>query len=107
MTEIGYIGVPEWECIQKRQQGYQNSQKLQKGKCAHCELFFKNGDLLEIDHKKPRAKGGKNTQYNLQLLHRHCHDTKTANDDKAVRGTNENSQIIEEPCEVKISRTVL
>jgi RNA-directed DNA polymerase len=81
--------------------------KKQKGKCAHCELFFKNGDLLEIDHKKPRSKGGKNTQDNLQLLHRHCHDTKTANDDKAVRGTNDNSQIIEEPCEVKVSRTVL
>jgi RNA-directed DNA polymerase len=81
--------------------------KKQKGKCAHCELFFKNGDLLEIDHKKARSKGGKNTQDNLQLLHRHCHDTKTANDDKAVRGTNDNSQIIEEPCEVKVSRTVL
>jgi RNA-directed DNA polymerase len=81
--------------------------KKQKGKCTHCELFFKNGDLLEIDHKKAHSKGGKNTQDNLQLLHRHCHDTKTANDDKAVRGTNDNSQIIEEPCEVKVSRTVL
>jgi retron-type reverse transcriptase/5-methylcytosine-specific restriction endonuclease McrA len=81
--------------------------KKQKGKCTHCELYFKNGDLLEIDHKKPRSKGGKNTQDNLQLLHRHCHDSKTANDNKAARGTNDNSQIIEEPCEVKVSRTVL
>lgn len=81
--------------------------KKQEGKCAHCGLFFKDGDLLEIDHKKPLSKRGKNTQNNLQLLHRHCHDTKTANDDNAVRGTNDNSQIIEEPYEVKISRTVL
>ncbi|MEH1934880.1 MAG: HNH endonuclease signature motif containing protein [Nostoc sp.] len=27
---------------------------------------------MEIDHKKPRSKGGKNTQDNLQLLHQHC-----------------------------------
>ncbi|WP_292760768.1 HNH endonuclease signature motif containing protein [Nostoc sp. NOS(2021)] len=25
-----------------------------------------------MDHKKPRSKGGKNTQDNLQLLHQHC-----------------------------------
>jgi RNA-directed DNA polymerase len=81
--------------------------KKQKGICAHCGLFFKDGDLLEIDHKTPRKRGGKDTKENLQLLHRHCHDTKTANDDKADRGTNDNSQIIEEPYEAKVSRTVL
>ena len=81
--------------------------KKQKGICAHCGLFFKDGDLLEIDHKTPRKRGGKDTKENLQLLHRHCHDTKTANDDKAERGTNDKSQIIEEPCDAKVSRTVL
>lgn len=81
--------------------------KKHKGICAHCGLFFKNGDLLEIDHKTPRKRGGKDTKQNLQLLHRHCHDTKTANDDKAERGTNDKSQIIEEPCDAKVSRTVL
>ncbi|MUG93080.1 hypothetical protein F7734_11775 [Scytonema sp. UIC 10036] len=81
--------------------------KKQKGICAHCGLYFKDGDLLEIDHKKPRSKGGKDTKDNFQLLHRHCHDTKTANDDKAERGVYDKDQIIEEPCEVKISRTVL
>ncbi|KAB8332573.1 hypothetical protein SD80_018470 [Scytonema tolypothrichoides VB-61278] len=80
--------------------------KKQKGTCAHCGLYFKDGDLLEVDHKTPRSKGGKNTKDNLQLLHRHCHDTKTAKD-KAVRGTNDNSRITEEPYEVKVSRTVL
>lgn len=81
--------------------------KKQKGICAHCGLFFKNGDLLEVDHKTPRNKGGKDTKDNRQLLHRHCHDTKTANDDKAVRSLYNKDQIIEEPCEVKVSHTVL
>jgi len=81
--------------------------KKQKGICAHCGLFFKDGDLLEIDHKTPRKRGGKDTKENLQLLHRHCHDTKTANDDKAERGTSDKSQVIEEPCDAKVSRTVL
>jgi len=54
--------------------------KRQKGKCAHCGLFFKDGDLLEIDHITPERKGGKNSYDNLQLLHRHCHDKKTALD---------------------------
>lgn len=54
--------------------------KRQKGKCTHCGLFFKDGDLLESDHINPKSKGGKNSYDNLQLLHRHCHDTKTAND---------------------------
>ncbi|MGH2415184.1 MAG: group II intron maturase-specific domain-containing protein, partial [Microcystaceae cyanobacterium] len=81
--------------------------KKQKGICAHCGLYFKDGDLLEVDHRTPRSKGGKNTKDNLQLLHRHCHDTKTAKDDKAVRGTTDNSLITEEPYEAKVSRTVL
>jgi len=54
--------------------------KRQKGKCPHCESSFKTGDLMEVDHKEPLSKGGKNTYDNLQLLHRHCHDKKTAQD---------------------------
>lgn len=54
--------------------------KRQKGKCALCELFFRDGDVMEIDHKIPRSQGGKNEYRNLQLLHRHCHDVKTALD---------------------------
>ena len=39
---------------------------------------------MEIDHIKPRSKGGDNTYKNNynQLLHRHCHDSKTASDKK-------------------------
>lgn len=81
--------------------------KKQKGTCTHCGLYFKDGDLLEVDHITPCKKGGKDTKYNRQLLHRHCHDTKTAKDDKAVRSTYDKGQIIEEPYEAKVSRTVL
>lgn len=52
--------------------------KRQKGKCPHCKLFFKVGDMTEVDHITPRSQGGKDEYQNLQLLHRHCHDTKTA-----------------------------
>ena len=61
--------------------------KRQKGKCFGCGLFFKPGDLLEIDHVIPKAYGGKDITSNQQLLHRHCHDQKTAADQKlAVNG---------------------
>ncbi len=54
--------------------------KQQQGKCARCERAFKDGDVLEIDHKIPKSQGGKDSYINLQLLHRHCHDKKTADD---------------------------
>jgi RNA-directed DNA polymerase len=54
--------------------------KRQKGICPFCRLFFKDRDLLEIDHILPRSKGGLDEFKNLQLLHRHCHDAKSAKD---------------------------
>jgi RNA-directed DNA polymerase len=54
--------------------------KVQKGKCNHCGLTFRDGDIWEVDHITPRNQGGKDVYNNLQLLHRHCHDVKTAND---------------------------
>ncbi|MEO0935915.1 MAG: group II intron maturase-specific domain-containing protein [Cyanobacteria bacterium J06641_2] len=57
-----------------------NLLKQQKGKCFGCGLNFIEGDLLEIDHIQPISCGGKKEWKNLQLLHRHCHDVKTAND---------------------------
>jgi RNA-directed DNA polymerase len=54
--------------------------KQQKGKCLVCELIFQEWDVMEIDHKIPRVLGGKDEWKNRQLLHRHCHDEKTAND---------------------------
>ena len=54
--------------------------KRQKGKCNHCGNYLKEGDSIEVDHIIPKAMGGKELYENWQLLHRHCHDTKTAND---------------------------
>ena len=54
--------------------------KKQKGKCAQCGLFFREDDVMEVDHIIPKSQGGKDEYKNLQLLHRHCHDTKTSSD---------------------------
>ena len=54
--------------------------KKQKGKCHWCGLHFREGDVLEEDHIIATALGGKNVYENLQLLHGHCHDDKTAMD---------------------------
>ncbi|MDF0556046.1 group II intron reverse transcriptase/maturase [Kamptonema sp. UHCC 0994] len=54
--------------------------KKQKGICSHCDLYFTSTDIVEVDHIKPTSLGGKDTYDNLQLLHRHCHDAKTATD---------------------------
>ncbi|AOW98901.1 group II intron reverse transcriptase/maturase [Moorena producens PAL-8-15-08-1] len=50
--------------------------KRQKGKCAHCGLIFRDGDLLEKHHILPRSLGGNDSDKNLELLHLHCHDIK-------------------------------
>ena len=80
--------------------------KKQKGKCNHCGLYFREEDVMDIDHITPKKQGGKDEYNNLQILHKHCHDIKTAKDGLAG-GTHEKRQITEEPDEVKISRPVL
>ena len=67
--------------------------KKQKGKCTHCDLFFREDDVIEVDHIIPKLKGGKDEYKNLQLLHRHCHDTKTATD--LAKAKAEEMEIIE------------
>jgi len=59
--------------------------KDQKGKCKWCGQHFTIEDQLEIDHITPRSLGGKDDYKNLQLLHRHCHDQKTAIDGSMSR----------------------
>ncbi len=54
--------------------------KKQKGKCNLCGLYFKDGDVIELDHIIPKSQGGKDEYKNWQLLHRHCHDEKTSID---------------------------
>lgn len=57
--------------------------KKQKGYCNICGLPFWYGEVMEVDHIVPLSRGGKNQYANLQLLHRHCHDVKTAQDLKS------------------------
>ena len=52
--------------------------KKQQGKCPACGLYFTDGEKIEVDHITPKRQGGSDATYNLQLLHRHCHDKKTA-----------------------------
>ncbi|MCG5058549.1 MAG: group II intron reverse transcriptase/maturase [Limnoraphis sp. WC205] len=54
--------------------------KKQKGKCNFCGQYFTPEDIAEIDHIIPTSLGGKDEYKNLQLLHRHCHDSKTETD---------------------------
>jgi RNA-directed DNA polymerase len=52
--------------------------KIQKGKCVWCGLHFRSDDLLEVDHMVPKSQGGKDEYTNFQLLHGHCHDSKSS-----------------------------
>ncbi|NES25855.1 MAG: DNA polymerase, partial [Symploca sp. SIO3E6] len=72
--------------------------KKQKRKCPHCGLFFKDGDLMEVDHIIPKSKGGKEEYKNYQLLHRHCHDEKTRIDQNysVIHSISEEFQWIED-----------
>jgi len=81
--------------------------KRQSGKCAWCGLYFKVEDLPELDHVLPKTQGGKDCYANWQLLHRHCHDEKTAQDQRGVKGARDKGLSTEEPCEAKVSSTVL
>jgi RNA-directed DNA polymerase len=79
--------------------------KEQKGKCRFCGLYFKDGDLMEIDHLIFKKYGGTDALSNLQVLHRHCHDQRHAQ--LAEAGIYEKDRMVEEPCAEKSARTVL
>jgi RNA-directed DNA polymerase len=49
-----------------------------------CGLLFKDGDNWEIDHITISTKGFDGNVKNKHLLHRHCHDYKTARDKQVV-----------------------
>jgi RNA-directed DNA polymerase len=60
--------------------------KKQKGKCTHCGMYFREEDVLEIDHITPKTSRGKDEYKNL-ILHRHCHDLNTTEDGSVVKYT--------------------
>jgi RNA-directed DNA polymerase len=71
----------------------------QQGKCRWCDLMFREGDQIEIDHITPTSEGGGEELSNKFALHRHCHDQR--------HGTLNKGHTIEEPSEEKSSRSVL
>lgn len=77
--------------------------KRQDGKCRWCGLYFKQGDSIEVDHIIPRRYRGRDEYRNLQLLHAHCHDEKTAedgsNDPVVDASIYDKDHVTEEPCE--------
>jgi RNA-directed DNA polymerase len=78
--------------------------KAQGGRCRECNLYFRTGDRMEIDHVRPKTQGGTDARWNLQLLHRHCHDRKTTRD---KGGAPDQRHAVEEPCDSKDTSTVL
>ena len=48
----------------------------QQGKCRWCELHFRDGDLMELDHLDRNRNN--NALSNLMVLHLHCHDERHA-----------------------------
>ena len=51
------------------------------GMCAYC----REQRATTVDHIKPKNTDGKDVYTNLQLLHGHCHDTKTLEDVKKAK----------------------
>lgn len=49
----------------------------QNGRCLRCNELFTSEDTIEKDHVIRLADGGKDVFSNLQLLHRHCHEVKS------------------------------
>ncbi len=76
----------------------------QQGTCRWCGRLFQDGDIIEIDHILPTSVGGGEELSNKCALHRHCHDQRHA---QRVDGTSDKGHPSEEPCDGKLSRTVL
>ena len=79
--------------------------KNDKGRCRYCGLYFKDGDVIEVDHIWPLSLGGTETLTNLQALHRHCHDQRHA--ELQAKGIHDKDHMVEEPCAEKSASTVL
>ncbi len=63
---------------------YYNMLKDSNGRCALCGAT-KNERPLQVDHIKPRSKGGKTEYDNLQVLCSKCNQAKGNKDDKDFR----------------------
>jgi hypothetical protein len=51
---------------------------VQKNICPECKEPIFPTDRVERDHVIPYSQGGATTQENLEVVHKHCHDARTA-----------------------------
>lgn len=79
---------------------------FQHGRCNSCGLYFRDGDLIELDHILPTSLGGDDSLRNKQALHRHCHDQRHAAL-HAEQGIHDRDPSVEEPGAVNVARPVL
>ncbi|MBD0269429.1 MAG: group II intron reverse transcriptase/maturase [Cyanobacteria bacterium Co-bin8] len=79
--------------------------KRQAGKCASCGLFFDWESTIEIHHLNGNWRN--NQLSNLQALHRHCHDQTHSAVARSKPCIHDKNSLAKEPCEVKVSSTVL
>jgi 5-methylcytosine-specific restriction enzyme A len=54
--------------------------------CVHCRALGRVEVAVEVDHIVPLCDGGSNEQENLQSLCRSCHQSKSAEEERAMRG---------------------
>jgi len=52
--------------------------KRQRGKCPACELFFKDGDVMQVVHATSKQPDDIGVRHYRHLLHRHCYQAKSA-----------------------------
>jgi RNA-directed DNA polymerase len=67
----------------------------QQGRCSWCRRYFMEGAGWEVDRLLPRCLGGSDRSSNNQLLHRHCHQQKTAVDGSQSSGVRDNDHVAE------------
>ena len=52
--------------------------RKQDGRCIECQLYFHDGDAIEVAYISPSATRGREAGYNLMLLHHHCREQREA-----------------------------
>jgi RNA-directed DNA polymerase len=52
--------------------------KRQRGKCPACELYFKDGDVMQVVHTTSKQPDETGVRHYRHLLHRHCDQAKSA-----------------------------
>jgi RNA-directed DNA polymerase len=52
--------------------------KRQRGRCVVCELFFKDGDVMQVVHTTSKQPDETGVRHYRHLLHRHCYQANSA-----------------------------